>query len=101
MPAAPLPQNEIEDRLRDLPGWTLEGDRIACTYRLPSHFAAAGLTVHVAQIQDELDHHSDLTLGYRTVALSVNSHDAGGKVTEKDINLATRVAAVAPGHGAE
>lgn len=101
MPAAPLPQNEIEDRLRDLPGWTLEGDRIARTYRLPSHFAAAGLTVHVAQIQDELDHHSDLTLGYNTVALSVNSHDAGGKVTEKDITLATRVAAVAPGHGAK
>lgn len=100
MPAAPLPQNEIENQLRELPGWTLEGDRITRTYRLPSHFAAAGLTVHVAQIQDELNHHSDLTLGYDTVALSVNSHDAGGKVTEKDLALAARVAAVAPGHGA-
>ncbi|MCX4768573.1 4a-hydroxytetrahydrobiopterin dehydratase [Streptomyces sp. NBC_01260] len=100
MPAAPLPKNEIENRLRELPGWTLEGDRITRTYRLPSHFAAAGLTVHVAQIQDELNHHSDLTLGYDTVALSVNSHDAGGKVTEKDLALAARVAAVAAGHGA-
>ncbi len=100
MPAEPLPLNEIENRLRELPGWTLEGDRITRTYRLPSHFAAAGLTVHVAQIQDELNHHSDLTLGYDTVALSVNSHDAGGKVTEKDLFLAARVAAVAPGHGA-
>ncbi|MFF1919651.1 4a-hydroxytetrahydrobiopterin dehydratase [Streptomyces sp. NPDC058221] len=101
MPAAPLPQDEIENGLRELPGWTLDGDRISCTYRLPSHFAAAGLTVHVAQIQDELNHHSDLTLGYNTVALSVNSHDAGGKVTEKDLALAARVAAVAPGHGAK
>ncbi|MFD7428740.1 4a-hydroxytetrahydrobiopterin dehydratase [Streptomyces sp. NPDC059818] len=100
MPAAPLPQNEIENRLRELPGWTLDGDRITRTYRLPTHFAAAGLTVHVAQIQDELNHHSDLTLGYDTVALSVNSHDAGGKVTEQDLALAARVAAVAPGHGA-
>lgn len=41
MPAAPLPQDEIENRLRELPGWTLEGDRITRTYRLPSHFAAA------------------------------------------------------------
>ncbi|MGN5635139.1 4a-hydroxytetrahydrobiopterin dehydratase [Streptomyces sp. AC154] len=100
MPAEPLPRNEIENRLRELPGWTLEGDRITRTYRLPSHFAAAGLTVHVAQIQDELNHHSDLTLGYDSVTLSVNSHDAGGKVTEKDLSLAARVAAVAPGHGA-
>ncbi|MEU1348510.1 4a-hydroxytetrahydrobiopterin dehydratase [Streptomyces sp. NPDC005775] len=101
MPAAPLPKDEIENRLRELPGWTLEGDRITRTYRLPSHFAATGLTVHVARIQDELNHHSDLTLGYNTVALSVNSHDAGGKVTEKDLALAARVEAVAPGHGAE
>jgi len=101
MPAAPLPQDEIEDRLRELPGWTLEGDRIARTYRLSSHFAATALTVHVARIQDELNHHSDLTLGYNTVALSVNSHDAGGKVTEKDLALAARVEAVAAGHGAE
>lgn len=100
MPAAPLPENEIENRLRELPGWTLEGDRIARTYRLPSHFAAAALTLHIARIQDELNHHSELTLGYHTVALSVNSHDAGGKVTEKDLALAARVEAVAPGHGA-
>ncbi|MEU9198612.1 4a-hydroxytetrahydrobiopterin dehydratase [Streptomyces sp. NPDC048332] len=101
MPAAPLPKDEIENRLRELPGWTLEGDRISRTYRLPSHFAAAALTVHVARIQDELNHHSDLTLGYNTVALSVNSHDAGGKVTEKDLALAAAVEDVAPGHGAE
>lgn len=75
MPAEPLSQKEIEDRLRELPGWALEGDRITRRYRFPSHFAAAGLTIHVAQIQEELNHHSDLTLGYNTVSLSVNTHD--------------------------
>ncbi|MFG3530385.1 4a-hydroxytetrahydrobiopterin dehydratase [Streptomyces sp. NPDC047917] len=99
MPAAPLSQQEIEDRLGDLPGWTLEGDRITCTYRLHSHFAALGLTAHVAAIQDELNHHSDLTLGYNTVSLSVNTHDAGNVVTENDLGLAARVAAIADGHG--
>lgn len=101
MPAEPLSRHDIEAGLRDLPGWELEGDRITRTYRLPSHFAAAGLTVHVARIQDELNHHSDLTLGYNTVHLSVNSHDAGGAVTQKDLTLAGRVEAVAPGHGAK
>ncbi|MFE3151617.1 MULTISPECIES: 4a-hydroxytetrahydrobiopterin dehydratase [unclassified Streptomyces] len=99
MPAAPLSQQEIEDRLGELPGWSLEGDRITCTYRLHSHFAALGLTAHVAAIQDELNHHSDLTLGYNTVALSVNTHDAGDVVTENDLKLAARVAAIADGHG--
>ncbi|MFE3401635.1 4a-hydroxytetrahydrobiopterin dehydratase [Streptomyces anulatus] len=101
MSAGPLSPTEIDRRLESLPGWTLEGDRITRTFRLPSHFAAAALTVHIARIQDELNHHSDLTLGYNTVALSVHTHDAGGAVTEKDLALATRVASAAPAHGAE
>ncbi|MER7554983.1 MULTISPECIES: 4a-hydroxytetrahydrobiopterin dehydratase [Streptomyces] len=101
MSAGPLSPTEIDRRLESLPGWTLEGDRITRTFRLPSHFAAAALTVHIARIQDELNHHSDLTLGYNTVALSVHTHDAGGAVTEKDLALAARVASAAPAHGAE
>ncbi|WP_370415794.1 4a-hydroxytetrahydrobiopterin dehydratase [Streptomyces fradiae] len=99
MPTEPLSQKEIEDRLRELPGWTLDGDRITRSYELADHFAATALVVHVAQIQQELNHHSDLTLGYNTVAVAVNTHSAGG-VTEKDFELAERVEAVAPGHGA-
>ncbi|MEU2574637.1 4a-hydroxytetrahydrobiopterin dehydratase [Streptomyces anulatus] len=101
MSAEPLSPTEIGRRLESLPGWALEGDRITRTFRLPSHFAAAALTVHIARIQDELNHHSDLTLGYNTVALSVHTHDAGGAVTEKDLALAARVASAAPAHGAE
>ncbi|MFC8272302.1 4a-hydroxytetrahydrobiopterin dehydratase [Streptomyces sp. NPDC057271] len=100
MPTEPLSQKEIEDRLRELPGWSLTDDRITRTYRLGDHFAATAMVVHVAQIQQELNHHSDLTLGYNTVAISVNTHSAGPAVTDKDFELAARVDAVAPGHGA-
>ncbi|MFI9004122.1 4a-hydroxytetrahydrobiopterin dehydratase [Streptomyces sp. NPDC053541] len=99
MPTEPLSQKEIEDRLRELPGWSLDGDRITRDYELADHFAATALVVHVAQIQQELNHHSDLTLGYKSVALAVHTHSAGG-ITEKDFELAARVEAVAPGHGA-
>ncbi|MER5859585.1 4a-hydroxytetrahydrobiopterin dehydratase [Streptomyces sp. NPDC059688] len=100
MAVEPLSQKEIEDRLAELPGWSADGDRLTRSYRLGSHFAAAALVMHVAGIQDELDHHSDLTLGYNTVSLSVNTHSAGGAVTEKDFDLARRVEDIAPAHGA-
>ncbi|CAL9578679.1 Putative pterin-4-alpha-carbinolamine dehydratase [Streptomyces sp. enrichment culture] len=100
MPAEPLPQKEIEDRLAGLPGWSLDGDRLTRTYRLASHPAATAMVVHIAQVQEELDHHSDLTLGYNTVSLSVHTHSAGGAVTEKDFQLAHKVEDLAPGHGA-
>ncbi|MET8943609.1 4a-hydroxytetrahydrobiopterin dehydratase [Streptomyces sp. NPDC004542] len=100
MAVEPLSQREIEDRLAELPGWSLDGDRIARSYRLGSHFAAAAMVVHIARVQDELDHHSDLTLGYHTVSLTVNTHSAGGVVTGKDFELARRVEELAPAHGA-
>ncbi|MCB5168952.1 4a-hydroxytetrahydrobiopterin dehydratase [Streptomyces bambusae] len=100
MAMEPLSQKEIEDRLRELPGWSQEGDRIARTYQLGTHFAAAALVMGIAAVQDELDHHSDLTLGYHSVRLTVNTHAAGGAVTEQDFALAERVEALAPGHGA-
>ncbi|MFJ3231785.1 4a-hydroxytetrahydrobiopterin dehydratase [Streptomyces sp. NPDC086787] len=100
MAVEPLSGKEIEDRLAELPGWTVEGDRLTRSYGLDSHFAATALVVHIARIQDELDHHSDLTLGYNTVALSVNTHSVGGVVTAKDFGLARRVEDIAPGHGA-
>ncbi|MEV6676723.1 4a-hydroxytetrahydrobiopterin dehydratase [Streptomyces erythrochromogenes] len=100
MPSEPLSQKEIEDRLRELPGWSFENDRIIRTYRLGTHFAASALVSHIASVQQELNHHSDLTLGYNTVRLSVNSHDAGDVVTENDFALAERVESLAPAHGA-
>ncbi|MCF3136591.1 MULTISPECIES: 4a-hydroxytetrahydrobiopterin dehydratase [Streptomyces] len=100
MPVEPLSQKEIEDRLAELPGWSLEGNRIARSYRLGSHFAATALVVHIAQIQQDLDHHSDLTLGYHSVSLTVNTHSVGGAVTEKDFELARKVEDIAAGHGA-
>ncbi|MDQ0936961.1 4a-hydroxytetrahydrobiopterin dehydratase [Streptomyces turgidiscabies] len=100
MPVEPLSQKEIEDQLDELPGWTLDGDRIARSYRLGSHFAATALVIHIAQVQEELDHHSDLTLGYNTVSLTVNTHSVGGAVTGLDLELARRVEGLAPGHGA-
>ncbi|MFD7794454.1 4a-hydroxytetrahydrobiopterin dehydratase [Streptomyces sp. NPDC059759] len=100
MAVEPLAHKDIEERLAGLPGWSLDGDRLARSYRLASHFAATAMVVHIAQVQEELDHHSDLTLGYDTIALTVNTHSVGGAVTALDFDLARRVEDLAPGHGA-
>lgn len=99
--ADPLSDQEIADRLAGLPDWSLseDGRSLLRTYRLP-HLAAAVLVVHIARIQEELNHHSDLTLGYDSLAVSISTHAAGGRLTAKDFDLASRIAAVAPAHGA-
>ena len=100
MAVEPLSRAEIDNRLADLPGWSLTEGRLTRVYRLGSHFAATAMVVHIAQVQEELNHHSDLTLGYDTVALAVHTHSAGGAVTVLDFGLARRVEDLAPVHGA-
>jgi len=99
--AEPLSRQEIEQRLSALPGWQLTQDdgTLQRTYHL-AHLPAAIFVVHVAGIQDELNHHSDLTLGYDSVTVAITTHAAGARLTTKDFDLADRVEAIAAGHGA-
>lgn len=99
MMAEALTREQIQERLKDLPGWTTDGVSIERTYAIP-HIPGAAFIVHIAAIQDQFGHHSDATLGYKTVHLSISSSDLGGRVAEHDIELARRIEAVAEAHGA-
>jgi 4a-hydroxytetrahydrobiopterin dehydratase len=99
--AETLGAEEIDRRLGELDGWELseDGRTLRRTYRL-EHLPAAIFALHIAGIQAELNHHSDLTLGYDTLTVAITTHAAGGRLTDKDFDLADRIAAIAPGHGA-
>jgi 4a-hydroxytetrahydrobiopterin dehydratase len=100
MAPEPLSEQQTDEALAGLPGWQREGDGIARVYSFGGHLPAAAMVMHVSAIQEELNHHSELQLGYNKVAVSVTTHSAGGKVTEKDLELARRIEEIAPGHGA-
>lgn len=91
MAVEPLARTEIDERLEQLPGWSFADDRLSRTYAFHGHPQAAALVAEIARIQDELGHHSDLTLGYNKVTVTVNTHSVGGKVTELDFGLARRI----------
>jgi 4a-hydroxytetrahydrobiopterin dehydratase len=99
MMAEALTREQIRERLKELHGWTTDGISIERTYAIP-HVAGAAFIVHIAAIQDRFGHHSNATLGYKTVHLSISSSDLGGRVAEHDIELARRIEAIAAAHGA-
>ncbi len=66
------------------------------TVELPSFPAAIVAVVDVAKIAEELDHHPDIDIRWRTVTFRLTTHSAGG-VTESDIALATRIDAIVAG----
>jgi 4a-hydroxytetrahydrobiopterin dehydratase len=94
-----LSTEQIENRIKNLSGWSTDGRKIERTYSI-RHIQGAAFIMHIAAIQNDLGHHSDATLGYRTVRVSISSSDIGGYVAEHDIELARQIEAAAAAHGA-
>lgn len=60
------------------------------TVELPSFPAAIVAVVDVAKFAEEIDHHPDIDIRWRSVTFRLTTHSAGG-VTESDVTLATRI----------
>ena len=76
--------------LRDLDGWTGDATGIARTVEMASFPAVIAAVVEIAKIAEEMDHHPDIDIRWRTLTLRCATHSAGG-VTDRDITLAERI----------
>ena len=75
--------------LAELTGWReLSGrDAIAKTFTFKDFNQAFGFMTRVALTAEKMDHHPEWSNVYKTVDVTLSTHDAGG-VTQKDIALA-------------
>jgi 4a-hydroxytetrahydrobiopterin dehydratase len=85
-----LTEKEIEAALASLSGWRFEGEALAKTFEFGSFREALSFMVRAGFEAEDLNHHPEWTNVYNKVAIRLNTHDAGGKVTAKDVELATR-----------
>jgi 4a-hydroxytetrahydrobiopterin dehydratase len=84
----PLNPDEIAAATANLPGWSLQRDALEKTFKFESFREAMSFMVHVGFIADAQDHHPEWTNVYNRVAIRLNTHDAGNRVTQKDVELA-------------
>ncbi len=89
-PVAPLPDDQIAERLTGLEGWERSGDEIVKTFELPSFPEAIAFVTRIADRAEAADHHPDLDIRYRKVRVALSTHDAGG-ITTKDFALAGEI----------
>jgi len=88
---APLTSAEISAALAGLPGWSYANDRLSKAFTLKTFRDALAFIVRLGFEAEAMDHHPELTNVYNKVSLALNTHDAGGKVTAKDVELAKRI----------
>ena len=85
-----LSPDEIQQRLKGLNGWTLDGDAIRKQYTFAGFPEAVAFVDRLAPQAEKADHHPDILINYKRVTLTYSTHSEGG-LTEKDFAGAATV----------
>jgi len=85
-----LTAEQVEQGMTTVPGWRLvDGKAIEKSFAFGSFKEAISYVVRMAFHAEEVDHHPDITIRYKTVTLSFSTHSEGG-LTEKDFEGARK-----------
>ncbi len=89
--AKPLSSEKINTALSDLDGWSHEEDKLKKEFSFDNFRDAMAFITRIAFEAEEQVHHPEIFNVYNTVNIALSTHDAGGKVTEKDLKLAKSI----------
>ncbi|MBK9400386.1 MAG: 4a-hydroxytetrahydrobiopterin dehydratase [Bacteroidetes bacterium] len=71
--------------------WIEKDNKLTKTFKFKDFTEAFGFMTRVAFIAEKMNHHPDWRNVYNTVEISLNTHDAGGVITDRDKNLAEKI----------
>jgi 4a-hydroxytetrahydrobiopterin dehydratase len=71
--------------------WKEEDNKLKKTFEFKDFVEAFGFMCKVALKAEKMNHHPNWYNSWNKVVFELNTHDAGGKVTEKDHKLAEAI----------
>ena len=87
MAAAKLSDEDVQQHMAHLPGWTRQGDAITRQYLFADFAHALQFVNVVGEAAEDVQHHPDMDVRFNTVTLSLTTHDSGG-LTLADMEMA-------------
>lgn len=82
-----LSQEEIDEELKNLPGWSVVNEKLHREIEFDSFNQAFGFMTRAAMEIEKMNHHPEWFNVYNKLTIELTTHDAGG-ITKNDINLA-------------
>ena len=89
-----LSDAKINEGLAKLNGWSRAGDVLTKSFKFDSYLAGVAFASTVGVIAEGLNHHPDISIGWRRVTVTFTTHDAGNKISGKDMAAAQAIDAV-------
>lgn len=85
-----LPENQVRERLKNLPEWKVEEKALVRAQTFPGYLDALEFVYRVGKNAEAENHHPDLFMNYKRVTVRYWTHKANG-ITELDFKLARMV----------
>lgn len=84
-----LSQDELNSALGQIPGWSIQNNKLHREYKFGSFVDAFGFMSSLALVAEAMGHHPEWFNVYNRVTIDLTTHDAGG-ITMKDVELARK-----------
>jgi 4a-hydroxytetrahydrobiopterin dehydratase len=89
-----LSEDEVEERLGQLEGWSREGNALKREFKLKDFVGSVEFVNRMVEPAEEMNHHPDLSISWNKVTVSLSTHSEGG-ITENDFELARKIDSLA------
>lgn len=87
----PVSASTLQQFLQSHESWQPEGDILIGGFSFESFSKVQKFVSHIMEIAEEMNHHPTVSFGYNFVRIETTTHDAGDKITDKDIQLASAI----------
>lgn len=79
-----------QQALAGLPGWQIEANTLVRTFKFETYLDGIEFVRQAGAAAEAMNHHPDMQVGWRKVAVRLSTHSAGG-LTGLDFELAQKI----------
>ena len=89
-----LSPKELRVVMPRLSGWTLARNKLTRTFEFQDFVESLSFVNSLVAYFETVDHHPDVHIAYGEVTFELTRYDIGGKVTDRDVEVAKKISSV-------
>jgi 4a-hydroxytetrahydrobiopterin dehydratase len=86
-----LTAKELRIIMPRLSGWTLAQNKLSRTFEFQDFVQSLSFVNSLVAYFETVDHHPDVHIAYGEVTFELTRYDLGGKVTDRDVEVAKKI----------
>ena len=89
-----LSPKELRAIMPRLAGWKLVKNKLSRTFEFQDFVQSLSFVNSLVAYFEKIDHHPDVRIAYSEVTFELTRYDLGGKVTDRDVEVAKKISSL-------